>query len=81
MVAGHVTLALGDVHSLILKRDGSVWSTGATLPALSPLNGVDKVFVKVNVTCTTTMVACDRYNMVLKCTVTSFMALTTIMYR
>ena len=28
MLAGFVTLALGNHHSMILKQDGRVWSTG-----------------------------------------------------
>ena len=31
MVAGAIRLALGDQHSMILKEDGTVWSTGANI--------------------------------------------------
>ena len=35
MLAGAITFALGEQHSMILKEDGSVWSTGDTLRGLS----------------------------------------------
>ena len=66
MLAGVAGLALGDVHSLVLKQDGSVWSTGATLHDLSASTGIEKPFVKVIVNCITAVVARNGQNMVLK---------------
>ena len=31
MLAGLVKVALGNLHSMVLYKDGSVWSTGATV--------------------------------------------------
>ena len=39
--------ALGELHSIILKQDGSVWSTGITSVGLELLLGLRTPFTKV----------------------------------
>ena len=60
-------LSLGDQHSMILKQDGSVWSTalylhGGRFPSL----GVDKHFVRVIPSDAFAMAAGTSYSIVLK---------------
>ena len=38
MVTGFIQLALGDQHSMVIRQDGSVWSTAITLRG-DPLRG------------------------------------------
>ena len=47
MSAGFVAFALGGQHSMILKQDGSVWSTGISLRGSGPSAGSSKFLVQV----------------------------------
>ena len=66
ILAGLVQLALGDQHSMILKRDGSVWSTVITLDVLAPALDGSKDFEQVLAGGATAAAAGIRYSMVLK---------------
>ena len=47
MLTDFVRLALGEHHSMILKQDGSVWSTPVNLRGLDAPEGVAKYFERV----------------------------------
>ena len=59
-LADSVRLALGDRHSMILKQDGSVWSTGIHS------DGQNEAFVKVIASGATAAAAGNYYSIVLK---------------
>ena len=71
MLAGVIGFALGEYHSMILKQDGSVWSTSVTGGLTSPGGviasvGVNKHFVQVIPSGVTAAAAGTAYSMVLK---------------
>ena len=60
MFADAIRLALGDQHSMLLDRDGSVWSAGVTC------SGVRERFVQVIPSGVATAAACNSHSMVMK---------------
>ena len=67
MLTGFVVgFALGDQHSLILKQDGSVWSTALTLHSRFPSDKVGTHFVQVSPSDATAVAAGTSFSMVLE---------------
>ena len=66
-VTGLVKLSLGYQHSMILKEDGSVWSTTASTPAgLAASSEIKKRFVQVISSGAIAMSAGKYFSIVLK---------------
>ena len=66
LLADFIKLALGNQHSMILKQDGSVWSTGIILRGLLPSRVVGKHFLQVIPRDAKAMAAGAAHSMVLK---------------
>ena len=60
MLAGSIRLALGDKHSILVKPDGSVWSTARSF------SGVDANFIQIIPSGVTAVTAGTGFSMVLK---------------
>ena len=59
MLPGVVGLALGTFHTILMKKDGSVWSSGIDV------DGQDKSFVKVMPSGGTALAVGNYYGIVL----------------
>ena len=65
MFAGLVKLSLGDQHSMILKQDGSVWSTGTVIGTGKSFRGTTNRFAQLIPSDATAVAAGSQYSMVL----------------
>ena len=61
-----VRLALGDQHSMILKQDGSLWSTTVTLLGRASARNLNKSFQLVVPSGATAVTAGDGFSLVVK---------------
>ena len=66
MLSGFFRLALGDRHSMILKQDGSVWSTAITVDGLAAQHEGSNIFAQVIPRDAIAVAAGNSYSMVLK---------------